>query len=124
MGMSPIRTLNIPRILAELPLFANLAAEHIAELARAARASVVQREQAVYRVGDEIGELFILHSGQVKLALSCTRGNEHLIDIVEPGNPFGEAELFGRRPCVASQALIRALPNLSGSESASSPGRP
>ena len=107
MGMSPIRTLNIPRILAELPLFANLAAEHIAELGRGSRASVVQREQAIYRVGDEISELFILHSGQVKLALSCTRGNEHLIDIVEPGSAFGEAELFGQRPCVAGAVAVR-----------------
>ena len=105
--MSPIRTLNIPRVLAELPLLANLAAEHVGELARAARASVVQREQAIYRVGDEIGELFILHSGQVKLALSCTRGNEHIIDIVEPGSAFGEAELFGQRPCVAGAVAVR-----------------
>lgn len=89
-------------ILKEFPLFSQLAEVHLAELARTARTSTSHRDQAIYRVGDPVSEMHILVSGQVKLALSCNRGTELIIDLVEAGRSFGEAELFGSDPYQAN----------------------
>jgi CRP-like cAMP-binding protein len=43
----------------------------------------------------------------VKLALSCDQGNEKIIDVVEAGRCFGEAELFSPYPCRADAVAVR-----------------
>lgn len=96
--MQSDNTLHLISILKQFPLFAQLADQHLAYLARVARSNAMQRDQALFRVGDPVGELYLLVSGQVKLALSCDRGTETIIDIVDAGRTLGEAELFGRRP--------------------------
>lgn len=83
------------KILRELPLFAKLAREHLGELELASRRASFQRGQAIYRVGESAAAMYVLLSGQVKLALSCNLGNEKVIDVLDAGRSFGEAELFG-----------------------------
>ncbi len=53
--------------------------------------------------------------------LVLERAHAASADIAEA---LDRVDALGRRPCDASQASIRALPYLSGSESASRPGRP
>lgn len=94
--------IHLITLLGKFPLFARLATHHLAELAQGARCSSLHRDQAIYRVGDPVSEIYLLTSGQVKLALSCNRGTETILDIIDAGNTFGEAELFGQRPCSAN----------------------
>ena len=98
---------NIKKALGEFPLFAHLAAPHIDELAAASRCATFHKDQAIYRAGDPAGEMYVLLAGQVKLALSCNRGNEKVIDVLEPGQSFGEAELFGAMPHLAAAVATR-----------------
>jgi len=98
---------NIKKALGEFPLFAHLAAPHIDELAAASRCATFHKDQAIYRAGDPAGEMYVLLTGQVKLALSCNRGNEKVIDVLEPGQSFGEAELFGAMPHLAAAVATR-----------------
>lgn len=101
---------NPRKALGESFLFARLAPEHLAELARASRSTLYHKGQLIYRTGDPVSELYILLSGQVTLALSCNRGNEKVIDVVEPGCCFGEAELFGVETYrVSATAVVPAL---------------
>ncbi len=97
--------INMIKVLGELPLFAQVAPENLGELARASRIATFQREQAIYRVSDPVKEMYVLLSGQVKLALSCNRGNEKIIDVVEAGRSFGEAELFGEPHLIGAFAV-------------------
>lgn len=99
--------INIKKILRELPLFAELAPEHLGKLARTSRSATFQRDQAIYRVGDPASEMYILLSGQVKLTLSCNQGNEKIIDVIEAGRSFGEAELFGTHPYLACAMAVK-----------------
>jgi CRP-like cAMP-binding protein len=99
---------RIKRVLKGFPLFAGLASEHLGELAGAARSSVFLKDQAIYRAGDPVRWLYVLLSGQVKLALSCNQGNEKIIDVVEAGRSFGEAELFGPHPSLVDAVAVKS----------------
>ncbi|OHC71161.1 MAG: hypothetical protein A3H93_05760 [Rhodocyclales bacterium RIFCSPLOWO2_02_FULL_63_24] len=105
--MLPNNELHMESILRAVPLFADLSPELLDELLREARSATFLRDQAIYRVGDMPRELYILLSGQVKLALSCNRGNERIVDLVDAGRSFGEAELFGPHPYLVSALAIK-----------------
>lgn len=92
--------------LRRLPLFAGLSSEHFDELLSVARRETFQSEQRIYRAGERARDMYILLSGQVKLALSCSRGGEKIIDIIESSRPFGVAELFGSQPYIAEAIAV------------------
>lgn len=95
------------RILRELPLFSELAPELLGELTRGSRSATFQRGQAIYRPGDPASGMYVLLSGQVKLALSSNRGHEKIIDVIEAGRSFGEAELFGTHFYLAGAVAVK-----------------
>ncbi len=100
-------TRNIRKALSELPLFADLAPEQLGELVVATRSIVVQKDQPIYRAGDPINEMYVLLSGQVALSLSSNRGNEKVIDVLETGQSFGEAELFASDSCLVAAVATK-----------------
>ncbi len=106
--MPSARDIGTKRILKGFPLFAGLAPEHLGELVGAARNASVLKDQAVYRAGDPVRYLYVLLSGQVKLTLSCNQGNEKIIDVVEPGRSFGEAELLGPHSYLADAVAVKS----------------
>ncbi|MCF8178757.1 MAG: type IV pili methyl-accepting chemotaxis transducer N-terminal domain-containing protein [Sulfuritalea sp.] len=96
------------KILKEIPLFAKLPAELIGDLVRASRSANVQRGQTIFVSGDPAKEMFVLLSGQVKLALSSNRGSEKILDVIGAGRTFGEAELFGPQVYLASAEAVKS----------------
>lgn len=99
--------INIRKILRELPLFSGTAPRHLGELARASRCVTFQKDQTIYRAGDAANKIYLLLSGQVKVALLGNRGNEKVIDVIEAGETFAEAELFGAHPYRASALAVK-----------------
>lgn len=99
--------IDIERVLSNHSLFDGLGSGDRLELARASRIATLQRNQALYLVGDPVREMYLLLSGQVKLALSCNRGGEKIIEVIEPGRSFGEAELFSLRPYLVNALAVR-----------------
>ena len=99
--------LSRKKILREIPLFAKLSADLIGELASASRSANFQRGQAIFMSGDPAKEMFVLLSGQVKLALSSNRGSEKILDVIGAGRSFGEAELFGPQVYLASAEAVK-----------------
>ena len=95
------------RILRRLPLFTELAPELLGELTRGSRSAMFQRGETIYRSGAPASEMYVLLSGQVKLALSSNRGNEKIIDVLEAGQSFGEAELFGTHFYLAGSVAVK-----------------
>ncbi|OHC65732.1 MAG: hypothetical protein A2040_01565 [Rhodocyclales bacterium GWA2_65_19] len=106
--MPPEAAIGMKTMLKSLPLFADLAAEHLEQLVGTARSAAFLKGQAIYRAGDPVRWLYVLLSGQVKLALSCNQGNEKIIDVVEAGRSFGEAELFGPHPYLANAVAVKS----------------
>jgi CRP-like cAMP-binding protein len=99
---------NFRKTLGELPLFADIAPKSLDELAQGTCNVIYQKGQAVFRAGDSVGQLHVLVSGQVKLSLSCRRGNERVLELVDPGHAFGQAELFVPGPYLISAFAVKA----------------
>lgn len=100
-------TRNFRKSLSELPLFADLAPTNLDELAQGTCNVIYQRGQAIFRAGDIVSQLYVLVSGQVKISLSCRRGNERVLELLEPGQSFGQAELFVPGPYRVSAFTVK-----------------
>lgn len=106
MDMLSKNNIDLKKLLSELPLFFGLAPQHLIKLMRTSRSMALQKDRAIYRVGDSADSMYVLLSGQVKLTLSCNRGNEKVIDVIEAMSSFAEAELFGIRPYRVSAMTV------------------
>ncbi|HLE65870.1 MAG TPA: Crp/Fnr family transcriptional regulator [Burkholderiales bacterium] len=85
-------------IIANMPMFKQVARQHLAELARHARVQHLRRGVAICRRGEWLSGFFGVAYGQVKLALRADGGEEKVLRLVGPGETFGEALVFRERP--------------------------
>lgn len=93
-------------ILARLPLFQHLEAAVIARLAGACSLLDVPRSHQLFRRGEPCRGFHVVLGGQVKLSMSSDRGDEKVIEIVGPGQSFGEAVMFLGRDYIVSAATL------------------
>ncbi|MDC8771264.1 Crp/Fnr family transcriptional regulator [Roseateles albus] len=100
-------TFDLPRYLSVLPLFADMQSDELRRLAGSGcRMQRVGRGEAIFRVGDCCDEFHVVVTGQVKLFALASSGAEKVIELVGPGNSFGEAAMFsGKAHTVNAQAL-------------------
>lgn len=96
--------------LCNLPIFQGLTG---AELDRIAEGTVevrVAKGQTIFQRGDPCVGFHAVVYGQVKLAFVSPQGTEKVIDILGPGQTFGEALMFSDRAYVVyGQALADSL---------------
>lgn len=85
-------------VIANMPMFKQVARPHLAELARHARVQHVRRGGTVCRRGEWMTCFFGLAYGLVKLSLRADGGDEKVLRLVGPGETFGEALVFRERP--------------------------
>ncbi|HUX25826.1 MAG TPA: Crp/Fnr family transcriptional regulator [Burkholderiales bacterium] len=96
--------------LANVPLFRALASEELERIAASTQELRPERSEVLFRRGDPALGFHIIISGQVKLALSSRRGDEKVVDLIGPGQSFGEAVMFMERPhVVTAQTLSDSL---------------
>ncbi len=101
---------DIPQVLKRLPLFAELSNEQIADLATGTREKRLAKGEMLFQKGDTPRGLYLIISGQIKLAFPSLQGNEKVIEIVGPKQSFGEAVMFMDRPYpVFAEALADTL---------------
>ncbi len=97
------------RLLAQAPLFNGLAGDDIARLARGVRELRVAKGDILFHRGDPCLGFHLLLAGQVKLAFISSEGNEKVVEILGPGQTFGEAVMFmDKSYVVMAQALTDA----------------
>jgi CRP-like cAMP-binding protein len=85
-------------LLARVPMFRGLAPEPLLFLAGGCQLRSAAKGRVVCSKGHELEGLFHLVEGRVKLAVLSEQGTERVIDIVLPGDSFGEAAAFLDRP--------------------------
>lgn len=86
---------TVPKsLLARLPLFAGLAPDELALLTAGARSQDVPNGDFLFHRGDPCRGFYVVQRGQIKLVLPSQRGTDKVIDIVHPGQSFGEAVMF------------------------------
>ncbi len=101
---------DLPRYLSVLPLFGDLSPVELQRVADGCSLRRLVRGDMVFRVGEPCEEFHVVVVGQVKLFAISPAGQEKVIELVGPGNSFGEALMFTGRPYIVSaQALADTL---------------
>jgi len=104
---TPIKT---QAFLRNLPLFRELAEEEIDRIAAGSRELRVRRSDVLFQKGDPSRGFHIVVYGQVKLLFVTPQGDEKVIEIMGPGQSFGEAIMFMDKPYpVTAQALVDSM---------------
>ncbi len=96
--------------LSNLPLFRELESEEIDRIAAGTHQIRVKRGDVLFQKGDPCRGFHIVVYGQIKLMFITPSGDEKVIEIVGPGQSFGEAIMFLEKPYpVSSQALADTM---------------
>lgn len=102
--------------LSGLPLFAGLAGESLATLARGSRFRRISRGDYLFFQHDTGDTVFVVRSGMVIVVLMSADGRELIISELHPGDIFGEVSLLssGRRTAGAMAREDSLVLELSG----------
>jgi len=102
--------IKVQTFLANVPLFRELDSDDLDRIASNTQEVRAARSEVLFRRGDPALGFHIIVFGQVKLAFSSPRGDEKVVDLIGPGESFGEAVMFMERPhVVTAQALSDSL---------------
>ena len=104
------KPVKIPAFLAHLPLFCEMSPEEIERVARGTRELQLARGEVLFQRGDPSNGFYVVVHGKVKLALTSPQGIEKVVELIGPGQSFGEAVMFMDKPYpVYAQALTDTL---------------
>src|ERR1044071_3005538 len=79
-------------------IFSGLDPEEMSRIAAHARSLRKARGEFIYMPGDRADYVYILRQGRVKLSVLAESGKEIAIDIIQPGEIFGEFALVDESP--------------------------
>ncbi len=95
----------IPEMLAHQAVFRSLHGDELSSLAQGACEHHIDRNEFLYQKGDALKGVYLVITGQVKLALTSTAGVEKIVQMACPGDTFGEEAVFpGRLSPLTAQA--------------------
>lgn len=97
---------DIANLIGRLPLFSSMSVEEVGRIAVGAREVRAAKGDILFHKGDPNHGFHLLLSGQIKLAFTSAQGNEKVVEIIQPGQTFGEAIMFMDTPYIVyAQAL-------------------
>lgn len=100
---APVETLR------RLALFQDVTDAHMEIVAAATQQLRLPRGAMLFQKGDRASGFYVVVSGQIKLAFPSVHGVEKVVEILGPGQSFGEALMFMDRTYpVFSQAVVDA----------------
>lgn len=103
----PPRQLDIPTVLRQVSFFSQLSGEDLERVTRYTRERHLEKGEILFQRGDPAHGFYLVVTGQMKLAVSSSQGNEKVVEIISPMHTFGEAVLFLNRPYpVFAEALM------------------
>lgn len=106
----PTEKIRSQEFLARLPLFNDMAAADLDRIADKTSELRVARGEMIFHRGEPCVGFHIVIYGQVKLAFVSPQGDEKVVEIIGPGQSFGEALMFMEKPyIVSSQALADTM---------------
>lgn len=102
--------LDIPHVVAGLPLFEQLPPAQQAGIAAECRERRLDKGGMLFHKGDPARGFFVVIRGQIKLAFPAPQGNEKVVGIVGPRQSFGEALMFMDQPYpVFAEAVVDSV---------------
>jgi CRP-like cAMP-binding protein len=85
---------NKTAVLRKHPIFCDLDPEALDQLCRYAKHSTLKRGAAIFSKGDPGNSLFAVISGTVKISISSPDGRSAILNLIGPGETFGEVALL------------------------------
>jgi CRP/FNR family transcriptional regulator, dissimilatory nitrate respiration regulator len=106
----PATPIKVQAFLANLPLFKAMDADELDRVAAGTREVHAARGEVLFRKGDPCEGFHLVIFGQIKLAFNAPSGAEKVVELMGPGQSFGEAVMFTERPYVVyAQALADSM---------------
>lgn len=99
--MSPLPDEAIASCVARVAIFRGLDAPQREDIARFGRRVELASGGRLYGVGDHVSDLFVVHSGRVRMVRILAPGKEQLIRMAGPGETVGEYPFLTGRPPLA-----------------------
>jgi len=101
---------DIGRLLSALPLFSDLSPPEREGIARGCQLKRLTSADTLFRVGEPCEAFYVVVSGQIKLYVASSAGQEKVIELIGPSHSFAEAMVFlGHPHVVNAQALADTL---------------
>ncbi len=102
--------IKIQAFLANLPMFSDMSRAELDRVAGATLPIYAEKGQSIVQSGDPCTGFHLVVYGQVKLGFTSPQGVEKVVEIIRPGQSFGEALLFLDKPyMVFAQALADSM---------------
>ena len=84
-------------VLRRHPIFCDLDAEAFEQLCRYAKNATLKRGATIYSKGDPGNSLYVVISGTAKMSISSPDGRSAILNLIGPGEIFGEIALLDGR---------------------------
>jgi CRP-like cAMP-binding protein len=102
--------IKVQAFLGNLPMFSEMSAGELDQIAASTLPVHVAKGETVCHTGDPCTGFHVVVYGQVKLGFTSPQGVEKVIEIVRPGQSFGEALMFLDKPYIGfAQALADSM---------------
>lgn len=95
-----------PDCLTGLEIFSELAAGDMQRIVKGASEICAPRGTILFHRGDPCNGMYVVTAGQIKLSLQSPRGEDKVVDLLEPGRICGEAAMLLDRPYAATAEVL------------------
>lgn len=92
-----------------VPLFSTLSGEELAHVASLIRHDHFEKGEALYREGDLLDSLLIIHHGSAKAVRLTPDGREQILYLFSTGDFLGERNLFGGHAATCTVEALEAV---------------
>lgn len=101
---------DMTHYLSVLPMFSHLSKAERENIAQKCTLQRLARADMVFREGDACDEFHIIVTGQVKLYVASSSGQEKIVELLGPGQSFAESKMFLSEPhMLNAQTLTDSL---------------
>ena len=102
--------IKVQAFLANLPMFSELGGADLDRIAAGTLPVYAGKSETIFHCGDPCTGFHLVVYGQVKLGFTSPQGVEKVVEIVRPGQSFGEALMFLDAPYIVfAQALADSM---------------
>jgi CRP-like cAMP-binding protein len=106
----PARQIKVQAFLANLPMFSEMSAAELDRIAAGTLTVHAAKGETIVHTGEPCTGFHVVVYGHVKLGFASPQGVEKVVEIVRPGQTFGEALMFLDKPYIVyAQALADSM---------------
>lgn len=85
-------------VLRKVPLFSMIGEDDLTIMSDQVRELSIERGEILFQKGDQPHGFYVLLEGRISLAFPSEQGAERILEVIKPGETFGEALMFLGRP--------------------------